>query len=78
MRGMNSEVYAALIEADASEDRTREAAKSVVRCNTDFVEMKASLLLIRWIVGFNHTFAVANVWCIRLTSHTVNPTLSCP
>ncbi len=62
MSTMNTEVYAALVEAGASEDRAREAAKSVAEYDTDIAEMKASLLLIKWMVGFNLAFAVAITW----------------
>ena len=62
MSTMNSEVYAALVEAGASEDRAREAAKSVAQYDGDIAEIKASLLLLRWMVGFTLAFAVAITW----------------
>lgn len=62
MSTMNSEVYAALIEAGATEDMSREAAKSVVQYDTDIAEMKASLLLLKWMVGFNLAFSAAILW----------------
>ena len=62
MSTMNAEVYAALIEAGAGEDRAREAAKSVARYDTDIAEIKASLLLLKWMVGFTLAFVVAMTW----------------
>ncbi|MDD9983457.1 MAG: integrase [Gammaproteobacteria bacterium] len=59
---MNSEVYAALIDAGAAEDKAREAAQSVARYDTDIAEIKASLLLLKWMSGFVLTFVVATTW----------------
>ena len=64
MSTMNSKVYAALIEAGATEDKAREAAKSVAQYDTDIAEMKASLLLLKWMVGFNLAFSAAILWRI--------------
>ena len=62
MSTMNSEVYAALIDAGAVEDKAREAAKSVARYDIDIAEIKASLLLLKWMSGFVLTFVVATTW----------------
>ena len=59
---MNSEVYTALIEAGATEDKAREAAKSVAQYDTDIAGTKASLLLLKWIVGLNLAFSAAILW----------------
>ena len=59
---MNSEVYAALIDAGASDDKAREAAESVARYDSDIAEIKASLLLLKWMVGFTLAFVVALAW----------------
>ena len=59
---MNSEVYAALIDAGAAEEKAREAAKSVARYDADIAEIKASLLLLKWMVGFTLAFVVAITW----------------
>ena len=64
MSTMNSEVYAALIEAGVTEDKAREAAKSVAQYDTDIAEMKASPLLLKWMVGFNLAFSAAILWRI--------------
>ena len=59
---MNSEVYAALIDAGASDDKAREAAESVAQYDSDIAEIKASLLLLKWMVGFTLAFVVALAW----------------
>ena len=60
MSTMNSEVYDALVDAGADETKAREAAKSVAQY--DIAEIKASLLLIKWMVGFVLAFVVALAW----------------
>ena len=62
MSTMNTEVYDALIDAGADETKAREAAKSVVQYDTDIAEMKASLLVLKWMVGFVLAFVVAMAW----------------
>ena len=62
MSTMNSEVYDALIDAGADETKAREAAKSVVRYDTEIAEIKASLLLLKWMSGFILAFVVALAW----------------
>ena len=62
MSTMNSEVYAALIDAGADDEKAREAAKSVARYDNDIAEIKASLLLLKWMVGFTLAFVVAMAW----------------
>ena len=62
MRTMNSEVYDALMDAGADKTKAREAAKSVARYDTDIAEIKASLLLLKWISGFILAFVVALAW----------------
>ena len=62
MSTMNSEVYAALIDAGAADEKAREAAKSVAQYDTDIAEIKTSLLLLKWMSGFVLTFVVATTW----------------
>ena len=62
MSTMNSEVYAALIDAGADDEKAREAAISVVRYDGYVAEIKASLLLLKWMVGFTLAFVVAMTW----------------
>ena len=62
MSTMNSEVYDALLSAGADEAKAREAAKSVARDDADVAEIKASLLLLKRMVGFILAFVVALTW----------------
>ena len=62
MSTMNSEVYDALVDAGADEAKAREAAKSVARYDSDIAEIKASLLLLKWMGGFTLAFVVALAW----------------
>ena len=62
MSTMNGKVYAALIKAGAAKDKAREAAKSVAQCDTDIAEMKAGLLLLKWMVGSNLAFSAVILW----------------
>ena len=62
MSTMNSEVYDALVDAGADEAKAREAAKSVARYDSDIAEIKASLLLLKCMVGFVLAFVVALAW----------------
>ena len=62
MSTMNSEVYDALIDAGADETKAREAAKSIAQYDSDLAEIKASLLVIKWMVGFVLAFVVAMTW----------------
>lgn len=62
MSTMNSEVYDALVSAGADETKAREAAKSVARYDADIAEIKASLLFLKWMVGFILVFVVALTW----------------
>ena len=62
MSTMNSEVYDALVDAGADETKAREAAKSVARSDTDIAEIKASLLVLKWMTGFVLAFVVALAW----------------
>ena len=60
MSTMNSEVYDALIDAGADKNKAREAAKSVAQY--DIAEIKASLLVLKWMAGFILAFVVALPW----------------
>jgi hypothetical protein len=64
MSTMNTELYDALKSAGAEENKAREAAKSVAQYDKDMAEIKASQMLIKWMVGFNLAFTVAVVWKI--------------
>jgi len=48
---MNSEIYAALIDAGSSEEKAKAAAVSVTDYERDINEVKPELRLIKWGVG---------------------------
>ena len=64
MSTMNSEVYDALIDAGADETKAREAAISIAQYDSDLAEIKASLLVLKWMVSFVLAFVVAMSWQI--------------
>ena len=51
MSTMNSEIYAALIEAGSSEDKARAEAISVTDYERDINEVKPDLKVIKWGIG---------------------------
>ena len=61
----NVELYDALIEAGASEDKALKAAASaVVSCRSDTSEIAGQLFFIKWMVGFNLAATMAVLWKI--------------
>ena len=69
MSTMNSEVYAALIDAGADQTKAVDAAKSVAQYDHDIGEIKTSLAdikaglrIIQWMFGFTLAFVVALTW----------------
>ena len=48
MSTMNSEIYSALIEAGASEEKAKAAAVSVTDYEKDINEVKSGLKVIKW------------------------------
>ncbi len=48
---MNSEIYSALIEAGASEEKAKAAAVSVTDYEKDINEVKSDLKVIKWGIG---------------------------
>ena len=74
MSTMNSEVYAALIDANADQTKAVEAAKSDFQYDRDIGEIKTSLADIKarlrsipWIFGFTLAFVVALSWQVFTT-----------
>jgi hypothetical protein len=51
MSTMNSEIYSALIEAGASEEKAKAAAVSVTDYEKDINEVKSDLKVIKWGIG---------------------------
>ena len=51
MSKMISEVYDALREAGASEEKARKAAEVVAKSDFRFTKIEADLLVLKWMVG---------------------------
>ena len=75
MSTMISEVYDALKEAGASEDKARKAAEALTNSDARLnkiesdlaifrAETKGELNLLRWMIGFNLAMTVAILWKI--------------
>lgn len=62
MSTMISEVYDAFTAAGAPEDKAKAAAEAVAQYDRDSSEIKASLMLIKWMLGFNLSFTLALIW----------------
>ena len=58
---MNSELYDALLDTDASERKVQAAAVSMADYDRQFAKTNADLPIIKWMVGFNLAFSVAMI-----------------
>ena len=52
MATMISEVYDALLEAGASQEKARKAAEALANYEMRFSRIDADLLLLKWMTGF--------------------------
>lgn len=59
MATMVSEVYDALLEAGASQEKARKAAEAVANYETRFNKLEQDNMLLKWMVGFNLAISVA-------------------
>jgi hypothetical protein len=59
---MISEVYDALKEAGASEEKSRKAAEAIASYENRFARIEGDLALLKWMVGFNLAMTVAVLW----------------
>lgn len=62
MSTMISEVYDALKEAGASEEKARKAAEAIASYENRFTRLESDLALLKWMVGFNLAMTVAVLW----------------
>jgi hypothetical protein len=69
MSTMISEVYDALIDAGASDDKARKAAETLANYDGRFnsiakniEEIKGEQKLLRWMISFNLAFTMAILW----------------
>ncbi len=71
---MISEVYDALKEAGASEEKARKAAEAIAgtearfsRIEGELIAMRGEINLLRWMIGFNLAMTMAILWKIFST-----------
>ena len=62
MTTMIAEVHDASKSAGAEDDKARAAAQAIAEYSRDITELKGSLTLLKWMVGFNLAFTMAVVW----------------
>jgi hypothetical protein len=53
------EIYDAFIEAGASEEKARKAARAMTNYETRISRIESDLNLLKWMVGFNLAITVA-------------------
>jgi hypothetical protein len=59
---MIAEVHDVSKSAGAEDDKARAAAQAIAEYSRDITELKGSLTLLKWMVGFNLAFTMAVVW----------------
>ncbi len=64
MSTMITEVYDAFTAAGAPEDKACAAAQAVAQYDKDIAELKAGLMPIKWMIGFNLAFTLSIVWMV--------------
>jgi hypothetical protein len=57
---MLAKLYTALREAGADDDKAREAAEEVASFESRLANVEASLMVLKWMVGFNLILTVAS------------------
>ena len=71
MATMISEVYDALKDAGASEDKARKAAEAIAAYEGRFAKTESDLKLLQWMVGFNIAMTTAVLWKVFSISRLV-------
>ena len=62
MSTMISEVYDALKEAGAGEEKARAAAEAIAGYENRFAKIDQDLSVIKWMAGFNLALTTAVLW----------------
>ncbi len=62
MSTMISEVYDALKEAGAGEEKARAAAEAIAGYENRFAKIDQDLAVIKWMAGFNLALTTAVLW----------------
>jgi len=63
---MVSEVYDALLDAGASETKSRAAAEAIAGYENRFYKIERDLHLLTWMVGTNIAITLAVLWKVAL------------
>jgi len=66
---MNEEIYTALLDAGANEEKARAAARSVAQFDQRLQDMSSDLTRLKWIGGFNLTLTVGVLWKLFAGGH---------
>jgi hypothetical protein len=61
---MISEIYDALKETGASEEKARKAAEAVASYENRFTRIESDLAVVKWMIGSNLAMTVAILWKI--------------
>ncbi|HSX79902.1 MAG TPA: integrase [Candidatus Saccharimonadia bacterium] len=59
---MSAELYDALIEAGASEEKARKAAEAVAAYDNRFAALERKLDVLTWMVSFNLILSLGVLW----------------
>ena len=59
---MISQVYDALKEAGASDEKAKAAAQALANYENRFARIDTDLVLLKWMIGFNLAFTMAILW----------------
>lgn len=59
---MSSELYDALLEAGASEEKARKAAESVAGFENRFASLEGKITLLTWMVSTNVVLTLGVLW----------------
>ena len=62
MTTMIAEVYDALRDAGADDEKARAAAQAIAEYSRDIGEIKATMTLLKWMLGNNLAFTLPIVW----------------
>ncbi|HTT80521.1 MAG TPA: hypothetical protein VMF86_12660 [Stellaceae bacterium] len=62
MTTMVAEVYDALKEAGASDEKARQAAETIANYDNEFSDLKGELKVHRWILGVLTTIGIGNLF----------------
>jgi len=62
MTTMVYEIYDALKDAGASDEKAQKAAEAVADHDLRFSKLDGEMILLKWMIGFNLAFTCAILW----------------